>query len=130
MNADDQRQLVLDYLARREQIAAETRDLLAEREAAVSVDPLAQVDPTLRESAEDEFFASRGRHRYKTSDGRTLFLTPEEIAQRRRARAHRTKSKGRFYGPSGDDQRRKWVGYAFNLGAVVLALVVVFLIMH
>lgn len=131
MTPEAQRDLVLEHLRRREQIASETRDLLAERETAPStLDPLAAVDHHVREAAEDEFFAQQGRHRYKTSDGRVLFLTPEEIAQRRRARSHRKKDKGRFYGPVSDDRRRRMLSWGFNIGAVLLALLIVFLILH
>lgn len=132
MNADEQKAAVFEHLKRREQIAAQTKELLEERPTEV-IDPLAHVDPAVREAAEDEYYAAKGRNRYRTSDGRTLFLTPEEIAHRRRARGqrHRPRRAGNtFYGASSTDRHRKLVGMGFNVGVVLLALVVVWLILH
>jgi hypothetical protein len=130
MTPEAQRQLVLDHLARREQIATETRTQLAERESQDPIDPLGGIDLSVREAAEDEYYAAQGKRRYKTHDGRTLFLTPEEIAQRRRVRTERGRTRGRYYGPSADELRRRWLTWGFNIGAVVLALIIVFLILH
>lgn len=131
MNAQEQRQQVLDLLERRERIAAETEASLQEREFHDPIDPLANIDPSVREAAEDEFYARQGRRRYRTSDGRTLFLKPEEIAQRRRARSQGSRRpKPRFYGPSGDDRRRVMLTWGFNVAAVVLALLIVAIILH
>ncbi|HMV67305.1 MAG TPA: hypothetical protein PKA64_10675 [Myxococcota bacterium] len=130
MNPEAQRQIVLDHLARREQIASETLAQLHERREPDPIDPLAQIDQAVREAAEDEFYAAQGRRRYKTHDGRILFLTPEEIAQRRRVRTERGRARGRYYGPGAEEQRRRLLTWGFNIGAVVLALVIVFLILH
>lgn len=130
MTPEAQRQLVLEHLARREQIASETRAQLAEREAHDSIDPLAAIETSVREAAEDEYYAAQGKRRYKTHDGRTLFLTPEEIAQRRRVRSEKGRTRGRYYGPSAEELRRRWLTWGFNVGAVLLALVIVFLILH
>jgi hypothetical protein len=132
MNHDSQKALVLDVLARREQIASETRHALEERAVAETVDPLAGVDPAVRRAAEDEFYAAQGRHRYETSDGRTLFLTPEEIAQRRRARGERAR-RGRHAASSYSalaERNRWWLGWGFYGAAVVVALGVVWLILR
>lgn len=134
--AEAQHALVIEHLERRERIAAETRAHLAELDAREPVDPLAAVDPAVREAAEDAFYARHGKRRYKTSDGRTLFLTPEEIAQRRRARGQRgrggrsSRKSSRTYGPAADEQRRRMVTWGFNIAAIVLALIVVFVILH
>lgn len=132
MNSDSQKALVLDVLRRREQIASDTRLALEERAVVEAIDPLAGVDPAVRRAAEDEFYATQGRHRYETSDGRTLFLTPEEIAQRRRARGERAHRKGRS--ASGysalAERNRWWLGWGFYGAAVLVALGVVWLILR
>ncbi len=132
MTSSDPKQRVFDVLARREQIAVDTRRQLEEtRGATDDLDPLAQIDPAVRRAAEDEFYAAKGRHRYETSDGRTLFLTPEEIDQRRRSRGQRKKQRGRsvYEGSGAADARRKRVSLAFYVGAIALALVLTALIL-
>lgn len=132
MNPDEQKDRVLEVLARRERIAAETKRQLEERHTPGGVDPLAGIDPAVRRAAEDEFYASQGRHRYETSDGRTLFLTPEEIALRRRARGQRgrRKGRGRAYDALTSGSRRRWTTLGFYGGAVLLALLLVWLILR
>jgi hypothetical protein len=130
MTPEEQRQLVLEHLERRERITQQTREQLEERDKDVALDPLAGVSPEVRREAEDAWHESQGRRRYTTSDGRTLFLTPDEIAQRRRAKSGKGDQKGRFYGPRGDEQQRAWVNTGFNVLAVGLALLVVYLILH
>lgn len=132
MNPESQKALVLDVLRRREQIASETKHALEERAAADAVDPLATVDPAVRRVAEDEFYATQGRHRYETSDGRTLFLTPEEIALRRRTRGERAHRKGRSQSSYSAlaENHRWWLGWGFYAGAIVVALGVVWLILR
>lgn len=130
---DDTRERVLRHLERRESIAETTRQQLAERQAEPSLDPLGDVDPQVREQVEDAFYAERGRHRYRTSDGRVLFLTPEEIAQRRRARSQKSKrTRARastYYTGQASQRQRLWLTWGFNLAAIGLALVVVWLIL-
>jgi hypothetical protein len=130
MNPEQQRKLVLEHLERRERIAQQTREQLEEREKEVAVDPLAGVPEEVRRAAEDEYYESQGKKRYTTSDGRTMFLSPAEIAQRRRARSGRETDKPRFYGLRVDDPQRNYVNLAFNAAAVVLALLVVYVILH
>ena len=131
MTPEEQRQLVLDALARRERIAAETRTAIADLSAGESLDPLAAIDPAIREQAEDAFYGALGRHRYRAHDGRTLFLTPEEIANRHRARSRKSRAASSSYDMlSGDERRRTWLGWAFNIGAILLALVIVGLILR
>ncbi len=127
---DAQKALVFEHLRRREQIAAETKAQLDDRGRDARLSPLEAVDPKVLEVAEDEYYEAQGKRRYRTSDGRTLFLLPEEIAKRRRARSSRhRKAKTGFYGP-GADPTRWWLNWGFNLGSVLLAAVVVYLILR
>jgi hypothetical protein len=130
MTPDEQRQLVLEHLERRERIVHQTREQLAEREKEASLDPLAEVAQEVRIAAEDEYYAKQGKRRYNTSDGRTIFLTPEEIAKRRRAKSRREKRKPRYYGIHNPEGKRDLLNIGFNAGAVILALMVVYLILH
>lgn len=133
MTPDEQKALVLAQLTKRERIANDTRAHLEELGEAHSLDPLANVDPAVRRAAEDEFYAAQGRRRYETSDGRALYLTPEEIAVRRRTRANRADpdhiGRARYYGAAGDRDRR-WLTWGFNALAVFLAFAVVYVILH
>ncbi len=133
LSTDEQRALVLEHLERRETIREATRESLEAAVAPPVQDPLAHVDVELRERVEDEFFEARGKRRYQTSDGRVIFLTPREIEQRRRARSKKNKKRRRgggygYYGPS--SRRSRWSNIAFNVGAVALALVFVYLILR
>ncbi len=133
MTPEAQHSAVLEHLGRREQIAADTRAMLERRDDENALDPLANIDPAIRQAAEDEFYAKLGRHRHQTSDGRTIFLTPEEIAQRRRARTKRQRKSraGSSYDHlSGDERRRTWLTWGFNIGAVLLGLLIVFFMLH
>lgn len=129
-SVDEQKDRVAAYLARREAIAAETREQLEQRSGASRLDPIEDVDPAVRRAAEDAFYAERGRERYVTSDGRTLFLTPDEIAQRRAARDRRRSKPRRREGALGEDHRRRQLTWAFNAAVVLLALALVFLIVR
>lgn len=133
MTPDEQKALVLAQLAKRERIATDTRAHLDELGESHAVDPILKVDPAIRRAAEDEFYGAQGRHRYETSDGRSLYLTPEEIAIRRRTRANRADpdhlGRARYYGATGDRDRR-WLTWGFNAGAVLLALAIVYVILH
>lgn len=133
MTPDEQKALVIAGLAKRERIANDTRVHLEELGDTSALDPLSKVDPAIRRAAEDEYFAAKGRHRYETSDGRTLYLTAEEIALRRRTRANRADpdhaGRNQNYGPTGD-QNRWWLTWGFNAMAVILALAVVYVILH
>lgn len=136
MTPEEQKALVLAQLAKRERIATDTRahlDELDELDGGDRLDPLLRVDPAIRRAAEDEHYAAQGRRRYETSDGRTIYLTPEEIAVRRRTRSGRAEAEGagksRYYGPTGDRDRR-WLTWGFNSLAVLLAFAVVYLILH
>ena len=129
MTPDQQRELVIQHLSRREEIVTRTKahlDTFKEGPA----DPLAEVDPSIREQVEDEFYASLGKRRYTTSDGRVIFLRPQEIEKRRHAKEKKRQKDGRrFYGASGDARQRRLRMLGFNVGAVFLALIVVYFIM-
>ena len=130
MTPEEQHALVLEQLARREEIAAQTRQHMAERDTREELDPMASVDPAIRLAAEDEWYAARGKRRYRTSDGRTMFLTPEENAQRRRGRSGgKPRPRSSAYGPGTDSRNRQLVTWGFNIGDVVLALVIVAVIL-
>lgn len=131
MNPDEQKALVFEHLRRRERIAAETRDQL-QSPPHDDADPLHGVSDEVRRQAEDEFYEAQGKRRYVTSDGRTLFLTPEEIAQRRHVRSQRRRRRGRssYYGMSSGERNRVWLTWGFNILAVGMALVVVYLILR
>jgi hypothetical protein len=132
LSEDEQRAVVYDLLRRRDEIAQKTREQIADRSADSSLDPLAQVDPEVRQAAEEAYYLEQGKRRYRTSDGRTLYLTPEEIAQRRRVRSQRgTRGKRpRFYGPTGTDRRRWLLTWGFNAAAVLMGLAIVYVILR
>ena len=89
-----QRELVLQHLTRREEIKSRTKEHLDTFKAG-PIDPLEAVDSEVRQQVEDEFYGSRGRRRYITSDGRTMFLRPDEIEKRRHARSRKSPRSGR-----------------------------------
>jgi hypothetical protein len=130
MTTDEQHQLVLEHLERRDQIAKQTREQLAEREKEASLDPLGDIPSEVRRQAEDSYYEHQGRHRYITSDGRTMFLTSAEIEQRRQAKTHRDKRKPRYYGMRSSESDNTLLNVGFNVLSVVLALLVVYLILH
>ncbi|MGC6515812.1 MAG: hypothetical protein ACON4N_15090 [Myxococcota bacterium] len=132
MNAEEQRAFVMEHLSRREQIAQETRDQIEQHHQQLKLeqDPLQQVDPAILAQAEDDFYAERGRTRYTTSDGRVLFLTDTELQQRSRAKsASKSRRRPRYYGVDNADSSRWWLTWGFNVGAVGLALIMVYVIL-
>jgi hypothetical protein len=131
MSTDDPRQLVIAHLERRDTIAEETRQHLESLQREPAQDALANVPLEIRRAAEDEYYARQGKQRYTTSDGRTLFLQPDEIHKRQKAKAGREKRKPRHYGANASsDLQSSRLTLGFNAGAVVLALLVVYLILH
>ncbi len=128
MNPEDQKSLVIEHLRRREQIAEQTRARIQAPERGAE-DPLLHVDPEIRRAAEEEYSASIGRRRYVTSDGRVLFLKPEEIAERRRAKA-RNSQRPADDGSREGERRRMLVKWTFNLVVVSLALAIVWIILR
>ena len=134
LSPEEQRDLVLTHLARREGIEKDTRRALKARDEDTELDPLAGIDPRVREDAEAEFYAKRGRERYVTSDGRVLFLTEKEIDKRKQGR---TKKRPRYagygygygYGSSASNDNQ-WTTWAFNVGVVAAALLLVYIILY
>ncbi len=128
-DGETDRERVLAHLARRDAIARATREAIEARNRGRAViEPLADVPAEVRQAAEDEFYGAQGRTRYVTSDGRTLFLTPAEIERRRGAHPPDAKRRQRRRASAynqGGDPRDRWVGLGFNVGVVLLALVVV-----
>jgi hypothetical protein len=130
MTPNEQRELIRTHLQRREQIKERTRASL-ETPSAASTDQLERVDPLLFEEEEDAFYKKQGKTRYRTSDGRTLFLTPPEIEQRRRARSRKaSRPRGRHLYSRSSEQNRRLIGISFNIGAILLALMLVYLILR
>ena len=119
MQTEEQRAQLRTWLARHEAIAAETRQRLyaVVRE---HLDPLSDVDAEFRRSVEDEFYAERGLERYTTSDGRTKWLSPEQIERRRTAGPRRP-------APAQRDQRQLML-WAVNVGASMIAVVLIYLV--
>lgn len=130
LNEEEQRAVVFDLLRRRDEIVAKTKEQIADRAGDKSADPLGKIDPQVRQQAEDAYYLEQGKRRYRTSDGRTLFLTPEEIAQRRRVRSQRHGRRPKYYGPGSTDRRRWMLTWGFNIGAVLLGLAIVFAILR
>ncbi len=124
---DPQRQKVFEYLARRQQIAAATSGVLAERAEVQKIDPLEGIDPAFVESVEEEYYASQGLVKYVSSNGRVRWLTPEQADQRRRSKRS-TKRTSRYYGPTAMSDQRDMIRWGFNIGAVVLAVFIVWMI--
>lgn len=126
---EEQRQLVMQHLERREDIAVGTQARLEELRQE-PVDPLAQVDPEIRRQVEDEFYARYGKKRYRTSDGRVLFLTDDEVARRQDAKTRkRGRSSSRYYS-NYSARSPAWWTWGFNIAAVLLGLAAVWLILH
>jgi hypothetical protein len=124
MNRAEQKEQVIAALRRRAQIAEETRARLSELDQRGGDDALLHVDPDVRVEAEEEYSASIGRRRYVTSDGRVVFLTPEEISLRRRAKARSQQRAGQVDAMSDQTRRRQRVVWAFNVGVVLLAVAI------
>ena len=130
MTPNEQRELIRTHLHRREQIKERTRASL-ENPPEGPVDELDSVDPLLFEEEEDAFYKAQGKTRYRTSDGRTLFLTPPQIEQRRRARSRKAgRQRGRHLYSRSSEQNRRLIGISFNVGAILLALILVYLILR
>ena len=130
MTPHEQRELVRAHLHRREQIKERTQAFL-ETSLSTPADALDSVDPQLFEEEETAFYKAQGRVRYRTTDGRTLFLTPSEVEQRRRARSRRnSRPRGRHLYSRSTEQNRRLIGLGFNLSAILLALGLVYLILR
>jgi len=126
MTPEEQRAIVRDYLERKEQVVARTRDqfeILAEK---TGEKPLLKVDPQIRREVEDEYYATLGRHRYTTRDGRTLWLTDEDLEKRRKRRRRKRSRSSRYYGPTSHRDRRKLILWGFNIAVVLMAILVAY----
>lgn len=127
-DADEQYREVLAHLEKRERITTETKRRIEEAKAEPH-EALDHVDPEVRRKAEDDFYAAMGKKRYVSSDGRVMFLTDEEIRRRRHVREKKERTSNQYYfkytsAPSA------WRTWGFNLGAVGLGLVAVWVILN
>jgi len=136
---DHAHQVYRDYLERRQLIAQKTAERL---EASPSPMPSFEIIQSIpldeREAIEDAFYKEQGKFRYTSSDGRTLFLTPEEIAERQRSKKRkvlrtqtlpplpgRRNKRSRMHSSEDEERKRRYTLWAFNVGVVVLALALV-----
>lgn len=126
MATEAERRMVMAHLERRETIVEDTAAALA-AEKKTEAGPLDGVDPEFFAKVEEEYYAERGRLKYVSRNGRIRWLTPEEIETRRKTR-RKNKESSRYYGPTADTDRRELTRKLFNVGAVLLALLIVFFV--
>lgn len=127
MNTDTERDRIWKHLERKQQIEEDTREAIRRNELEhTTLNPLEGMDPDLVRSVEEEFYASQGRKRHISSTGRVLWLTDDELADRKRRRKKEL-NKGTYYGPTSPTHQRTMMNRAFKAGAVCLAVLIVYL---
>ncbi len=125
-SAADQKARVFAHLKHLEGIDAVTQAAIADNKV-TEVEPLADIDPDVYAEAEDAFYAERGKQRYITRNGRTRWLTAEEIVDRQNRRK-KNKARSRYYGPASMQDQRELVRWAFIVGSVVAGLLIVWVV--
>lgn len=114
-----QRARVRAMIEEREALALKTGAKIEALPVWYQNDPLEGISQDVRNAVEEEYHTAKGRQRYQTSDGRVLWLTPEQVEARRRARDKRA---GRKLTQKLPDRRKLFVYgfYAFVVGLAML----------
>ena len=127
MNPEEQRAYMREYLERTEEIVSNTRAKIREERAKQHEHPLRAISPEIQREVEEEFYTALGRQPYMTSRGQKIWLTENELKNRKRT--SKSKKRSQYYSAYTQD-RRKLKLLAFNIGAVLLAIMLSWLMVR